>query len=377
MAKRDYYEILGVGKSATDAELKKAYRKLAIQFHPDKNPDNKEAEEKFKEAAEAYEILSNSDKRARYDRFGHQGVGGAAGGGFSGGGMSMEDIFSQFGDIFGGSNPFESFFGGGGGGGRGGRTRQAVGSNIRIKLNLSLEEITNGVEKKIKYTKKAVADGVKFNTCAKCGGRGQVVQVTNTFLGQMQTAATCPSCGGSGKSIGHKPPGADQNGLTSKEVTTTLNIPAGVEEGMQLSVGAKGNEVAGGTPGDLIILIQVKPHDHLKREGNNIIYNLYVSFPTAALGGDVEVPTVTGKVKIKIEPGTQAGKILRLKNKGVPDLNGYGTGDQLIQINVWTPEKLSSEEKTQLKNLQNSENFKPNPSKTEKGFFDRMREYFQ
>lgn len=375
MAKRDFYEILGVSKSATDADLKKAYRKLAIQYHPDKNPDNKEAEEKFKEAAEAYEVLSNADKRARYDRFGHQGVGGAAGGGFSGGGMSMDDIFSQFGDIFGGSNPFESFFGGGGGGR--GRSRQAVGSNIRIKLKLTLEEITDGVEKKIKYTKKVVADGVQFSTCSKCGGRGQVVQVTNTFLGQMQTATTCPVCGGSGKTIGQKPPGADHNGLVNKEVTTTLNIPAGVEDGMQLSVGGKGNEVAGGIPGDLIILIEEKPHDHLKREGNNIIYNLYISFPTAAMGGDVEVPTVGGKVRIKIESGTQAGKILRLKNKGVPVLNGYGKGDQLIQINVWTPEKLSNEEKNILKQLESSANFQPDPSKGEKGFFDRMREYFQ
>ncbi|MBI1307641.1 MAG: molecular chaperone DnaJ [Bacteroidetes bacterium] len=375
MAKRDYYEVLGVDKNATEAELKKAYRKLAIQYHPDKNPDNKEAEEKFKEAAEAYEVLSNPDKKARYDRFGHQGVGGPASGGYSGGGMSMDDIFSQFGDIFGGHNPFESFFGGGGGG-RSGRTRQAVGSNIRIKLKLTLEEVTHGVEKKIKYTKKVVADGVQFATCSKCGGRGQVVQVTNTFLGQMQTATTCPVCGGSGKTISNRPAGSDQHGLVSQEVTTTINIPGGVEQGMQLSVGGKGNEIAGGIPGDLIIVIEEKLHDNLKREGNNIIYNLYISFPTAALGGDVEVPTVDGKVRIKIDPGTQAGKILRLKNKGVPELNGYHKGDQLIQVNVWTPTKLSSEEKSLLKELEKSENFKPNPGKSEKGFFDRMKEYF-
>ncbi|MFT4521913.1 MAG: molecular chaperone DnaJ [Bacteroidia bacterium] len=379
MAKRDYYEILGVSKNATEAELKKAYRKLAIQFHPDKNPDNSEAEEKFKEAAEAYEVLNNPDKRARYDRFGHQGVGGAAGGGgFSGGGMSMDDIFSQFGDIFGGGgsggggSPFDSFFGGG----RSGRTRQAVGSNIRIKLKLPLEEIANGVEKKIKYTKKVVAEGVKFGTCSKCQGRGQVVQVTSTFLGQMQTSTTCPVCGGSGKSLTYKPSGSDNNGLISKEVTTTLNIPGGVEDGMQLSVGGRGNEIAGGVSGDLIIVIEEKPHDHLKREGLNLIYNLYISFPTAAIGSDVEVPTVDGKVRIKVEAGTQAGKILRLKNKGVPELNGYRKGDQLIQVNVWTPSKLSNEEKEMLKQLEESPNFKPDPSKTEKGFFDRMREYF-
>ncbi len=373
MAKRDYYEVLGVSKSATDQELKKAYRKLAIKYHPDKNPDNKEAEEKFKEAAEAYEVLSNADKRARYDRFGHQGVGGAAGGGgFSGQGMSMDDIFSQFGDIFGGGgSPFESFFGGGRQ-----RTRKAVGSNIRIKLKLTLEDITNGVEKKIKYTKKVVADGVKFDTCNTCGGRGQVTQVTNTFLGQMQSTTTCPACGGSGKTIGSRPAGADHQGLTSKEVTTTLNIPAGVEDGMQLSVNGKGNEIAGGIPGDLIVLVEVVPHEHLKREGNNIIYNLYIDFPTAVLGGDIEVPTVSGRVRIKIEPGTQAGKILRLRNKGVPDINGYGRGDQLVQVNVWTPQKVSNEEKDMLKKLRDSDNFKPNPDKNEKGFFDRMREYF-
>jgi molecular chaperone DnaJ len=375
MAKRDFYEILGVSKSATDAEMKKAYRKLAIKYHPDKNPDNKEAEEKFKEAAEAYEILSNSDKRARYDRFGHQGVGGAGGGDGFGGGMSMDDIFSQFGDIFGGggggSSPFESFFGGGRT-----RSRQAIGANIRIKLKLSLEEITNGVEKKIKYTKKVVAPGVKFDTCKTCNGRGQVTQVTNTFLGQMQSTTSCPACGGSGKTIGSRPAGADSQGLKSEEVTTTLNIPAGVEEGMQLSVNGKGNEMPGGIPGDLIVLIEEKEHEDLKREGNNIIYNLYVSFPTAALGGDVEVPTVSGLVRIKVEPGTQAGKILRLRNKGVPDINGRGRGDQLIQINVWTPTKLSSDEKNALKQLDDSDNFKPDPSKSEKGFFDRMREYF-
>jgi molecular chaperone DnaJ len=376
MAKRDFYEILGVSKSATDAELKKAYRKLAIKYHPDKNPDNKEAEESFKEAAEAYEILSNADKRARYDRFGHQGVGGASGGGGGfGGGMSMDDIFSQFGDIFGGGggggSPFESFFGGGRS-----RTRQAIGSNIRIKLKLTLEEITNGVEKKIKHTKKIVAPGVKFDTCKTCAGRGQVTQVTNTFLGQMQSTTSCPACGGNGKTISSRPAGADHLGLKAEEVTTTLNIPAGVEDGMQLSVNGKGNEIPGGIPGDLIVLIEEKDHDDLRREGNNIIYNLYISFPTAALGGEVEVPTVSGKVRIKIEAGTQAGKILRLRNKGVPDINGRGKGDQLIQINVWTPAKLSSEEKSTLKKLEESENFQPDPSKAEKGFFDRMREYF-
>ena len=372
MSKRDYYEVLGVSKGATEAEMKKAYRKLALQYHPDKNPGDKEAEEKFKEAAEAYDVLSNPEKRQRYDQFGHAGMGGAAGGGFGGGGMNMEDIFSHFGDIFGGQGGFESFFGGGGGR----RARTRVGSNIRIKLKLSLEEITNGSEKKIKYRKKKVADGVRFETCKTCGGRGQVTRVTNTFLGQMQTATTCPTCKGSGQSVGHKPPGADAQGLITEEVTTTINIPAGVEEGMQLSVSGKGNEVPGGIAGDLIVLIEEKPHEFLRREGNNVIHELYISFPQAALGDKMEVPTVNGNVRIKIPAGTHAGKIMRLKGKGIPEINGYGTGDQLIHINVWTPQKMSNDEKEMLKKMEGSENFKPNPSSSDKGLFDRMKEFF-
>jgi molecular chaperone DnaJ len=373
MSKRDYYEVLGVGKSASPEEIKKAYRKLAIKYHPDKNPDDKEAEDKFKEAAEAYEVLSNPEKKQRYDQFGHQGVGGAGFGG--GGGMNMEDIFSQFGDIFGGSNPFESFFGGGGGR-RAGRNRTAVGSNIRIKLKLTLEEIANGAEKKIKYKKKTVADGVTFKTCMTCKGAGQVTRVQNTFLGQMQTTSACPTCGGRGQMIDQKPSGADAQGLVTNEVTTTLNIPAGVSDGMQLSVSGKGNEIPGGVAGDLIVLIEEVEQDGLKRDGNNVLHELYISFPTAALGGEVEVPTISGKARIKIEPGTQSGKVLRLRGKGVPDINGYGKGDQLVHINVWTPKKLSGEEKDFLKRMQESENFKPNPSPEEKGFFDRVKEFF-
>lgn len=373
MSKRDYYEVLGVTRNATEAELKKAYRKLAIQYHPDKNPDDKDAEDKFKEAAEAYEVLSDPQKRQRYDQFGHQGVGGASGGGFGGGGMSMDDIFSQFGDIFGGHNPFESFFGGSQ---RGGRRRQPVGTNIRIKLRLTLEEIANGVEKKIKYTKKVVADGVSFKTCSTCNGRGQVTRVSNTFLGQMQTTSMCPTCHGSGQIIDKRPSGSDSDGLVTKEVTTSLNIPAGVEDGMQLSVSGKGNEMVGGVSGDLIVLIEEVAHESLLRDGKNLIYDLYLSFPKAALGGDVEIPVIGGKVKVKIEPGTQAGKILRLKGKGLPELNNsYSRGDQLVQVNIWTPKKLSNAEKATLKELENSENFQPNPV-GEKGFFDRMREFF-
>jgi molecular chaperone DnaJ len=372
MAKRDYYEILGVSKNATEQELKKAYRAMAVKFHPDRNPGDKESEDKFKEAAEAYDVLNNPEKRKRYDAYGHQGVGGASSGGGYGGGMSMDDIFSQFGDIFGDSgNPFESFFGGGGQ-----RTRQAVGSNIRIKLKLTLEEMAKGAEKKIKYNKKVTAEGVKFSSCSTCGGRGSVTRVTSTFLGQMQTTAPCNVCQGSGKTISHKPAGADSQGLVNKEITTSINIPAGVQEGMQLNVSGKGNEAVGGVSGDLIILIEGVDHEHLRRDGGDAIYDLYISFPQAALGDEVEVPTLDGKVKIKIDAGTQGGKILRLRGKGFPDINGYQKGDQLIYVNVWTPKKLSSEEKALLKQMQHSENFSPKPDASDKGFFDRMKEFF-
>ena len=372
MSKRDFYEILGVDKSASAEEIKKAYRKMAIKYHPDKNPDDKTAEDKFKEAAEAYEVLSNQEKKQRYDQFGHAGMGGQ--GGFSGGGMNMDDIFSQFGDIFGGGgSPFESFFGGGRGGSR---SRQAVGSNIRIKLKLSLEDITNGVEKKIKYKKKVVADGVTFENCATCGGGGQVTRVQSTFLGQMQTSSPCPTCKGNGKKIKNIPSGADGMGLVTKEVTTSIDIPAGVADGMQLNVRGRGNEMPGGAAGDLVVLIEELKHEQLERDGNNIIYNLHVSFPQAALGDEVEVPTVSGKVRIKIESGTQSGKVLRLRGKGIPDVNGgYRTGDQLVYVNVFTPKKLNSEEKDMMKKLLNAENFTPDPTK-EKGFFDKMKDFF-
>jgi len=374
MAKRDYYDILGVSKSSTAEEIKKAYRKKAIKYHPDKNPDNKEAEEKFKEAAEAYEVLSNEDKKQRYDQFGHAGVDGQ--GGFGGGGMNMDDIFSHFGDIFGGGSgggsPFESFFGGGG---RGGRSRQSVGSNIRIKLKLSLEDVTKGVEKKIKYKKKVVAPGVTFESCSACGGRGSVTRVQSTFLGQMQTSSPCPTCQGNGKKIKNIPAGADRMGLTVEEVTTTIDIPAGVADGMQLNVQGRGNEIPGGVSGDLIVLIEEIKHDNLERDGNNIIFNLHISFPQAALGCEVEIPTVSGKARIKIESGTQSGKVLRLRGKGIPDVNGYKTGDQLVYVNVFTPKKLNNEEKKTLQQLLDSDNFTPDPTQ-EKGFFDKMKEFF-
>ncbi len=371
MSKRDFYEILAISKSATPEEIKKAYRKTAIQFHPDKNPGNKEAEEKFKEAAEAYEVLSDPDKKAQYDRFGHNrpGMGG------QGHHMNMDDIFSQFGDIFGntggGGSPFESFFGGSS------RSTQRRGSNLRIKLKLTLDEIANGVEKKIKVNRLIRAEGVTFKTCTTCQGNGQVRKVVNTMLGQMVSASTCPACQGSGQIIDKRPSGVDGSGLVSKEDLISIKIPAGVSDGMQLSMGGKGNEApGGGVPGDLLILIEEQEDKDLKRDGNNLVYDLHINFVDAALGTNVEVPSVGGKVRIKIDPGTQGGKILRLRGKGLKDINGYGSGDQLIYINVWTPKKLSSEEKATLEHLRQSPNFQPHPDSSEKGFFERMKEYF-
>lgn len=368
MTKRDYYEILGIDKNASQEDIKKAYRKIAIKYHPDKNPGDHEAEEKFKEAAEAYEVLSNAEKRAQYDRFGHSGMRGGFG---TGGGMSMEDIFSQFGDIFGGS-AFESFFGG-----SGARRQGRRGTNLRIKLKLTLEEIANGVEKKIKVKRLVLADGVTFRNCPTCNGTGQVRKVVNTMLGQMVSASTCHSCHGSGKTIDKKPSGVDNTGLTQKEEVIPIKIPAGVADGMQLSMSGKGNMgPGGGQPGDLLIIIEEIDHSELKREGNNVVYDLHVSFIDAALGASYEVPTIEGKVKIKLEPGTQSGKILRLRGKGIRDIDGYGKGDQLIYVNVWTPQTLSVEEKDILESLRDSQNFRPNPGKGEKGFFERMKEFF-
>ncbi|MDX2189108.1 MAG: molecular chaperone DnaJ [Bacteroidota bacterium] len=380
MAKRDYYDVLGVTKSSSADDIKKAYRKMAIQYHPDKNPGDKAAEEKFKEAAEAYDVLSDPNKKAKYDQFGHAGVGGASGNG--GGFNNMEDIFSHFGDIFGDESPFGSFFGGGRGG-----TRQRKGSDLRIKLKLNLEEVTSGVEKKIKV-KRYVAckscggngskNGVSLQNCGTCGGTGQVRRVANTMLGQMMTTSTCPTCNGEGKMVTQRCETCGGEGRTLEEEVIAIKIPAGVAEGMQLSMANKGNvPQRGGIPGDLLIVIEEEENELLKRDGNNIIYDLHISFADAALGNPaIEVPTIDGKVKIKIEPGTQSGKILRLKDKGVRDVNGYGRGDQLIYVNIWTPKVLSNEERTILEKLRTSPNFLPNPSKNDKSFFERMKEFF-
>lgn len=386
--KRDYYEVLEVTKTATVEEIKKAYRKKAIQYHPDKNPGDKEAEEKFKEAAEAYDVLSNPDKRARYDQFGHAGMGGAAGnggpfGGF-GAGMSMDDIFSMFGDIFGGHSGGFSGFGGGFGGGST-QQRRFRGSDLRVKVKLTLKEISTGVEKKFKLKKYVAcshchgtgAEGDSGSeTCPTCKGSGSVIRNQQTILGTMQTRTTCPTCNGEGKIIKNKCKACGGEGIEYGEEVVTVKIPAGVAEGMQLSMSGKGN--AGkhnGVPGDLLILVEEEAHPDLIRDENDLIYNLLLSFPTAALGGSAEIPTVDGKVKVKIEPGTQPGKVLRLRGKGLPSVNGYGTGDLLVNISVYVPESLSKEEKSTLENLEESKNFKPSDSIKDK-IFRKFKSFF-
>ncbi len=368
--KEDYYDILGISKGASAAEIKKAYRKKAVQYHPDKNPGDETAEANFKKAAEAYEILSDEQKRARYDQYGHQAFEG--GGGFGGGGMNMDDIFSQFGDIFGGGG--FSGFGGFGGGSRQGRVK---GSNLRIRVKLTLEEIANGVEKKIKVKRKKQAPGVSYKTCSTCNGAGQVTRIQNTILGRMQTSAPCNACGGAGQMIDKRPAGADSQGLQVTEETVSIKIPAGVVDGMQLKVSGKGNEAPGnGIAGDLLVAIEEKEHDHLQREGDNLHLDLYVSISEAVLGTSKEIETVTGKVRIKIEEGVQSGKILRLRGKGIPSINGYGKGDLLVHINVWTPKILSKEQKQFFEKMAQDENFSPNPERGDKSFFEKVKDMF-
>ncbi|MBI9042571.1 molecular chaperone DnaJ [Lutibacter sp.] len=372
--KKDYYEILGIAKNATPTDIKKAYRKMAIKYHPDKNPGDKQAEENFKEAAAAYEILSDENKKARYDQYGHAAFEGGQGG-FGDGGMNMDDIFSQFGDIFGGA------FGGGGFGGFSGGSRgraRVKGSNLRIRVKLTLEEIANGVEKKVKVRRKVLAEGVTFKTCTTCNGSGQVMRVTNTILGRMQTASTCPSCQGAGEILDKSSKNADASGLEFKEETVSIKIPAGVTEGVQLKVNGKGNAAPGNNSidGDLIVVIEEQVHESLKREGTNLHFDLYINFSEAVLGASKNIDTVTGKVKIKIEPGTQSGKILRLRGKGLPSIDHYGNGDLLVHTNVWTPQSLNKEQKKFFEQMENDENFKPNPSKFDKSFFEKVKDMF-
>ncbi len=383
MAKRDYYEILEVPKNATKEDIKKAYRKQALKYHPDKNPNDKVAEERFKEAAEAYEVLSDDAKRTRYDQFGHAGVSGAGGSGF-GGGMTIDDIFANFGDIFG------DVFGTFGGFGSSRRTSRRVsrkGSNLRVKVKLNLHEIAYGVDKKIKVSKYVTCsacngtgakNGTALSSCSTCRGTGQVTRISNTFLGQMQSTSTCPTCGGEGKTISEKCTSCYGEGIVQDHDVIPVSIPAGVAEGMQITLSGKGNAARrGGINGDLFILIQEEQHPELIRDGNDLLYNLYISISQAALGAPAEIPTVDGKVKVRIEPGTQPGKILRLRNKGLPDVNGYGKGDLLVSINVWIPKSLSKEEKKILEQLENAANFQPRPDKSESNFFERMKNYFK
>ena len=386
MDKRDYYEVLGVSKTATDDEIKKAYRKLALKYHPDKNPGDKEAEEKFKEAAEAYDVLSNADKRARYDQFGHaggpQGFGGGGFGGFSGGGFTMEDIFSQFGDIFGGR--FSGQWGGATGGGRSRRVNR--GSDLRIKVKLTLDEIAKGASKTLKIPTlvkcdkcngTGAKDGTAYTTCNTCHGSGTVVHTQNTFLGQMQSTSTCPTCNGEGKIITDKCSACSGEGVTRQESTVSFNIPAGVADGMILTVKGKGNAPRhGGVNGDLLVVIEEVAHPDLIRDGNDVVYNLMLDIPTAILGGSVEVPTISGKARVKIAAGTQPGKILRLRGKGLPSTEGYGTGDELINIMVYIPDNISSEEKAMFEKLQDSPNIKPSEN-TRKHIFSKLRHIFE
>ena len=366
--KEDFYKILGLSKGASANEIKKAYRKKAIEFHPDKNPGDKEAEANFKKAAEAYEVLSDPQKKSQYDQFGHSAF---ESGGFGGGGMNMEDIFSQFGDIFG------SAFGGGGFSGFGQSQYKSKGGNLRIRVQLSIKEVAHGVEKKIKVRRKVQAPGVSYDTCRTCEGKGQVMRVTNTILGRMQSASTCPKCNGGGQIISNRPAGSDANGMVEQEETVSIKIPAGVEEGMQLKVTGKGNEAIGnGITGDLLVLIEESTDDNFVREGNHLHFDLYISIAEAALGVSREINLLEGKVRIKLESGLQSGKTLRLRGKGLPDLNGYGKGDLLVHVNVWTPKTLNKEQKQFFQKMLEDDNFTPNPDKSDKSFFEKVKDMF-
>ncbi len=385
MSKRDYYEVLGVSKGASADEIKKAYRKVAMKYHPDKNPDDSEAETKFKEAAEAYEVLSDEDKKAKYDRYGHDGLKGMGGfGGGAGGGMNMDDIFSNFGDIF-GDDVFGSFFGGGRS--SGGATRGVRGADLRIKISLTYKEMAKGTTKKIKVKKyhtcntcegSGAKDAGSIKTCSTCQGSGQVRRVTQTFMGQMQTVSTCPTCHGSGQQITSKCNTCGGTGREYGEENLEIKIPAGVDEGMQLTMRGAGNAGEyGGPAGNLLIVIESVKNKDLVRDGVHVHYKLDISFPDAVEGGSFEVPTITGKARIKVPAGTQSGKIFRLKGKGFPDVNGYGTGDQLVHVQIYTPKKLNDKESKMIHELKESKNFEPQPdAKSDKSFFDKVKSVF-
>tara|TARA_Y100000996_G_scaffold206170_1_gene161725 strand:+ start:4186 stop:5292 length:1107 start_codon:yes stop_codon:yes gene_type:complete len=366
--KEDYYDILGISKGASAAEIKKAYRKKAIEFHPDKNPGDKNAEANFKKAAQAYEVLGDPEKKSKYDQFGHAAF---ENGGFGGAGMNMDDIFSQFGDIFGGA-----FGGFGGGFGQQGST-QRRGSNLRIRVSLSLEEIISGVEKKVKVKRKVQAPGIEYSRCSNCNGSGQVTKIANTILGRMQTSTTCNVCGGSGQIISNRPSGSDSQGMINEEETVSIKIPAGVEEGMQLKVSGKGNAaLSNGVSGDLLVLIEEKPHEFFIREGQNLHLDVYISISEAVLGVSKDIELLNGKVRIKLDAGIQSGKTLRLRSKGIPDINGYASGDLLVHINVWTPKTLNRDQKKFFQNMMDDDNFEPRPDKSDKSFFEKVKDMF-
>ena len=381
MEKRDYYEVLGVQKDASADDIKKAYRQLALKYHPDRNPGDKNAEEKFKEAAEAYEVLSDPQKRSRYDQFGHAGM---SGNGFSDfGGMNMQDIFSHMGSIFEdlGIGGFSGF----GGGFGGGRNRVQKGSNIRIKVKMTLEDIAKGVEKNIKVQKNIVcnechgtgaksADAIK--TCPTCHGRGVVTRVQQSIFGQMQMQSECPNCHGTGKIITDKCSHCGGNGVVKGEDIINVKIPAGVSDGMQLSIRGKGNAIGGGEPGDLLVLVEEEKHSRFERDGNNIYEEFNISFPLAVLGGTVEIPLLEGKAKVKIAPGTQSSTLLRLNGKGLPDLRGYGQGDLIVNINVVVPKRITKEEKAMIEKMMESDTFKVEQPK-QAGFFQKVRKFFE
>ena len=388
MAKRDYYEVLGVDKSASAEDIKKAYRKMAIKYHPDKNPGDKEAEEKFKEAAEAYSVLSDADKKARYDQFGHAGVEGA-GPDFSGGFGNLNDIlYDLFGGAFGGGFGGFSGFGGGFGGQRGQRQQRVYrGRDIRVRVKLTLEEIAKGVEKEISIEKnvpctecggKGAKNSSDIKTCPACQGTGQVQRVVNSFLGQTVTYSTCQQCGGEGKIISNPCRSCNGTGLVRKRETIKVKIPAGVEAGMQLTLQGEGHAAKNnGINGDLLVVIEEHEHANLKREGNNLYYTKVISVVDAMLGAEVSIPCLDGEYKIKVDAGTQSGEVVRLRGRGLPSVNGYGgTGDLYVKIAVWIPKKLSREEKDIVESLRNKESFKPNPSKEDKSFFDKIKDLF-